>query len=326
LSREFAYLLKDRSERAAISGISICRFAKHFSELMTLIRPTLDPAWKDYCVYSGRRLPEAALSDEHVIPKSLGGGPSTIIRASRALNSRFGTEIDGKVARDPLIQFGRRDAGARGQSGKATVPRWKHGHAGVLAMRSGARGRYNADIGGSGFPILFDTATGRHVPWGAHGDEALVFKLEIDHEARRRFVLKTLLGVGWRLFGPALLDSIDVETIRTQLGVEEDVANGALQVPFADPMLRPGDAAGEARLVAIERALIRPGATTIMMTQDSFLEWSVACCGHMVGVVSVPLLSRLAMEKTRFGPAVHLSVGRAGFSVQQLDPVLPVIT
>jgi hypothetical protein len=287
---------------------------------MTLLRPTLDPAWKDYCVYSGRRLPEAALSDEHVIPKSLGGGASTIIRASRALNSRFGSEIDGKVARDPLIQFGRRDAGARGHSGKATVPRWKHGHSGFEASRSGARGRYSVDIGGSGLPTLFDAAKGKHVPWGPHGDEALVFNLEIDHEARRRFVLKTLLGVGWRLFGPGLLDSIDVEAIRTQLGVGGGAANGAPKAAFSDPVLRPSEAAGEARLSAIEKALVRPGATTIMMTQDGFLEWSVACCGHMVGVVGVPLLSRLVLEDPMFGSGLHLSVGRGGLSAQQLEP------
>jgi hypothetical protein len=76
----------------------------------------LAPDWRNYCIYSGRHLPDAALSDEHVIPVSLGGSRSTMIRTSRHLNSTLGTTIDARIVHDSMVQFGRRDADARGQA------------------------------------------------------------------------------------------------------------------------------------------------------------------------------------------------------------------
>jgi hypothetical protein len=77
----------------------------------------LGPEWRNYCIYSDCYLPEIAMSAEHVIPRSLGGSGATVIRCSKAINSRLGHEIDGKLANDTLIMFGRRDADARGNSG-----------------------------------------------------------------------------------------------------------------------------------------------------------------------------------------------------------------
>ena len=54
--------------------------------------PRVLPEWRNYCVYSGKFLPDAALSKEDVIPKSLGGNQFTVIFASRTLNSTFGTK------------------------------------------------------------------------------------------------------------------------------------------------------------------------------------------------------------------------------------------
>ena len=60
-------------------------------------------------MYSGKFLPDAALSKEDVVPKSLGGNRFTVIYVSRTLNSTFGTKIDARVINDPIIQFGRKD-------------------------------------------------------------------------------------------------------------------------------------------------------------------------------------------------------------------------
>src|SRR5438552_2748071 len=93
----------------------------------------VDPEWRNFCVYSGQWLPKCALSAEHVIPRSLGGSAATVIRCSKTINSRLGHEIDGKVANDPILAFGRRDADARGNSGRAPrailkrAAAWKRG-------------------------------------------------------------------------------------------------------------------------------------------------------------------------------------------------------
>ena len=85
------------------------------------------PEWKNFCVYTGKHLPDVDLNDEHVIPKSLGGFRSTVIRASRELNSQFATTIDARIANDAMVQFGRRDANARGHSKKKAQLRYGAG-------------------------------------------------------------------------------------------------------------------------------------------------------------------------------------------------------
>jgi hypothetical protein len=78
--------------------------------------------WKNYCIYSGEYLPDAALNWEHIIPKGLVGYKCASIRVSRKRNEEFGTRIDAKVMEDDLIKFGRRDANAKGHSRKPPVP------------------------------------------------------------------------------------------------------------------------------------------------------------------------------------------------------------
>jgi hypothetical protein len=123
--------------------------------------------WRNYCVYSGKHLPDAAMNNEHVIPKSLGGSRSTIIRASHTLNSRFATTIDAPITKDPVVQFGRRDANARGHSRKIPVATIKD----ARVWKSGApwyenERRYNLEVPKGGPPKVYDTKAGRFLPAG----------------------------------------------------------------------------------------------------------------------------------------------------------------
>lgn len=126
------------------------------SYLFIMIRLAAD--WRNYCIYSGRHLPDAALTYEHVISKALGGNRFTGIRASGELNSKFGSTIDGRIARGPMVQFGRRDANARGHSRKMPVATIE----GARAWKSGdpwgeGETRYRLEIQKSGPPKIFDT-------------------------------------------------------------------------------------------------------------------------------------------------------------------------
>lgn len=250
--------------------------------------------WRSYCVYAGRHLPEDALSDEHVIPKSLGGGNSTLIRASRELNSRFGREIDGKIANDPIIQFGRRDANARGHSGTPPIPRWK----GLRPWKSGpfdaSKECFNIDFPTTGGPTLYDTRRGRGASNEVLVDRALVAtNLQIDSDARAKFCAKTLLGIGWRLFGPHLLSAVSVNDLRAFLGVEGGAGSADFRMTYLDPFVADTEAA-RSYVKMIEKNLVRARTTTILAREtDGELEWSLACVGYFVGSLVLPTTARL---------------------------------
>lgn len=251
--------------------------------------------WRDYCVYSGRHLPDEALSKEHVIPMSLGGGRSTVIRASAVLNNRFAREIDARIAADPMVQFGRRDADARGHSRRSPVPRWTRAQPWRNSdpMPTG-HGRLNVDFPKTGGPVVYDTSKGRPVGRDVWNGQVLLTRLEIDVEARLKFCLKTLLGVGWRVFGPALLDAVPVEDVRSVLGVEGVNPTAGLRMSYLDP-LAVQEPAARRYVSALKGALVASGKTTLLLRQaDGEIEWSVACVGHYLGSLVLPAYADLS--------------------------------
>ena len=71
-----------------------------------------------YCIYSGKEIDEKASNIEHIIPISLGGCDELTIRVDREINSKIGSQIDGKLTQDFLIALDRVKNGDRGHSKK----------------------------------------------------------------------------------------------------------------------------------------------------------------------------------------------------------------
>lgn len=271
----------------------------------------LAPHLRNFCVYSGKTLPDAAMNDDHVIPKSLGGNRATVIRASIALNSHF-AKLEARVGRDDMIQFGRRDAGVRGHSRKKHVPRlerakiWKPDE----PLQAGET-RYNLDIDRGGPPIVYDTKTGKHIPHPGNSG-FVVPKMNIDHVARLQFTVKTLLGMGWKLFGTDFLSAVDVDPLRkvvtaefqTRQPREVDYLDRPTEggLIFLTPFLvRPDQR--ELYAASFERPMIRKDRSTMLIREeDGVLEWSIACVGYLVGSIRVRIArSRNLLRDVREG-------------------------
>jgi hypothetical protein len=195
----------------------------------------LGPEWRNCCIYSDRYLRESAMSAEHVIPRSLGGSGATVIRCSKAINSRFGHVIDGKLGNDTLIMLGRRDADARGNSGqkpKALLKRttaWKGGK-----PMGTVQPRYSIEVpGGNQSAIVYDTRTGNDLPPTVFNDTGFVFTMNIDSEVRSKFLAKTLLGIGWKLFGESFLATEPINSLRWKIGTRDSPGRAARQ-PFCE--------------------------------------------------------------------------------------------
>lgn len=264
------------------------------------------------------------MNDEHVIPKSLGGFRSTVIRASIRLNSHFATRIDGPVADDPLIIFGRRDARARGHSRKDPLPRlrgaraWKRGEA-----LPGGEARYTVEIPGSGQAKVWDRRAGAYLRGDVFKDTAFFIEdWKIDHLARLRFAVKTLVGVGWKLFHTDLLDSLDMDFLRAILSPDTDPeASVSGRLTFSDPVLATQDPEEQRALKDLEQALVREKITTILMREfDGDLEWSVACVGHLVGTIRVPVKVPLLRGDVKPRGGIRLEIMREGLRPVLVEP------
>ncbi len=251
---------------------------------------------RSYCVYAGEFVENDLMNNEHVIPKLLGGNRSTVIQVSRSLNSHIATKIDASVATDPMVMFGRRDAGKRGHSGKDPIPSWR----GAKSLKEGepwgsGEKNFRLEFPKGGTRVL-NEKTRQILPQSVFADTGfIVEELRIDHVARFRFVLKTLLGVGWKLFDNGLLSSMDTDLIRAIMFqpisfTEKPNENG---IGYIDEFM-PNSSPYRENMEALKKVIVTAGETSITASEvDSRLEWSVVCLGHLVGTVNVPLVRSL---------------------------------
>jgi hypothetical protein len=80
-----------------------------------------------YCIYTDKDIANEAGNPDHVIPLSLGGANGFRVFSDKHFNSTVGSNVDGAIANDPLVEFARRNADARGHS-KRNPPRGGGSH------------------------------------------------------------------------------------------------------------------------------------------------------------------------------------------------------
>ena len=282
-----------------------------------------------YCIYSGKYLPNAALSKEHIVPKSLGGNKDLLIKVSSDLNSRIGTEVDAKVANDSLIVFGRMKVGARGRSKQEPVPTFNS----ATAWKRGdpwGEGKPNFRIKITNSEAqVFDLKKRESVPSSVFYDTGFVSYFTIDSVARLKFVVKVLLGFGWKLYGLEFERAFDAGALRNILfGAPYSPDNGApLRGSYFDEFM---DAPEEARrhLALIKAIMCREEKLTLLINEmPEWVEFAVSCFGYLVGVVHFALKSPIRGENNKF----LFVFDKAGMSEQiklnddQLGAIFPEI-
>ncbi len=263
-----------------------------------------------YCIYSGAFVEDTETNDEHVIPKSVGGNRSTVIRVAKTLNSRIATEIDAPVANDPMIMFGRRDAAKRGHSGKDPIPSWRGARSWKQGQPWGSGDKvYRVEFPAGSTQVL-NEKTREILPQFVFGDTGFVIdNLKINNVARFKFALKTLLGVGWKLFDDRLLDGLDANLIRKILfnSVSFSGTPGEKGIGYIDEFM-PNCSSQREKVEGLKKAIVTKGETSITATEvGGTLEWSVVCLGYLVGMVSIPI-SQPILGREVSGRALRLTV------------------
>lgn len=274
---------------------------------------------RNYCVYTNKSLYAGASNSDHVIPKKLGGNQSTLIRADKSWNSNFGSQIEERIAHDPLVSFGVRETQSRGHGNQIKNPRWKGAVRWTpdMPLRTGI-GSFELKFP-QGATFAIDCNTGTMTRCGQFGEPAFViWDLQIDHIARLKFTLKTLLGIGWKFFQEDFLKAVDVAFIRRALTNRIALREGATEgwLSFSDGFLEKS-AEGRAMEKRLQKILVRRDKTSVMLReQNGKLNWSIACLGYFVGSVWLPLTKSLLGGDLSNGNGLLLVFNKTAFDAE----------
>lgn len=161
-----------------------------------------------YCPYTDKELPEHDTSMEHILPLALGGTNGFEILVSKELNSKLGSEIDGKLANDFLVMNRRNKLNIKGHSKKRPVFKAK-----------------KAQDGDSGYPLqisldefdsninVWDPISSRILEKSEH-PSVLQFQTHLDIDIDLQFVAKTVLSAGYFMYGEVFRSNVEHEELR----------------------------------------------------------------------------------------------------------------
>jgi hypothetical protein len=237
-----------------------------------------------YCIYSDTDVPSNLGNLDHVIPLSLGGANQFVVWSDMQKNSVIGSQVDGELAKDPLMSFALRNSGVKGH-GKAThLPRWRH-----VTMDDGR-------------PLQVTLGTEKITVWDARAkrelEEAEVVgrqmtaQLRVRQHTALRFVAKVALGGGYFLYGDDFRNGVNCNHLReiVFLDVERSRQAGTLQnsgIKVCDRFHSDSFGSGPAVLY---RALCEGTQRSLFIAipHDNAISFHVGIVGKYVGSMIIP--------------------------------------
>lgn len=155
-----------------------------------------------YCIYSGKEIDASAANPEHIIPLSLGGCDQLCIQVEKQINSRLGSEVDGKLSHDFFVALDRIQSGTKGHSGKAPTYRVPHSRMdGQPVITTFEKDRIK----------LYDPIAKTYL----NGPNSVQMSLPLDLSLRIRFTAKVALATGYFLFGDRFVQNASCDALRT---------------------------------------------------------------------------------------------------------------
>jgi len=164
-----------------------------------------------YCIYTDSEVPEHAGNFDHIIPLALGGSDRFTIWSDKSYNSDMGSQVDGRIANDPLIMLARRNADARGHGDKPPIPVWK---------KTTFDGRPVQLTLGNEKIELWDARERRMLDEAEWAGQAVETTLRIDRGPPLKFAAKVALAGGFFVYGDLFRDNFDCDELRSILNVD----------------------------------------------------------------------------------------------------------
>jgi hypothetical protein len=167
-----------------------------------------------YCIYTDTEITKKTSSEEHIIPLSLGGSNAFTIIVDKEFNSKVGSEIDGKLSNDFIINMARSKRGIRGHSNKMVEMIWK---------QSNLNGDSTQPIQVTFPPNLnenvkiWNPKTRKYFPPEQTSGAKIQSKFILDRLIRVKFASKVALGAGYFVYGDLFRQHIEHSLLREVL-------------------------------------------------------------------------------------------------------------
>lgn len=167
---------------------------------------------KMYCIYTDNTITKEASNEEHIIPLSLGGSDAFTIKVDKDFNSKVGSEIDGKLSNDFLINMARRKRGVRGHSNKLAEMIWKKSYLNSDTLQP-IQVTFPPDQ--NEFIKIWNPKTGKYFPPEQTNRLTIKSEFILDRSIRIKFASKVALGAGYFAYGDLFRQHIEHSSLRT---------------------------------------------------------------------------------------------------------------
>lgn len=234
----------------------------------------------EYCIYLDAD--SSDMSEEHILPLSLGGVDVFSIQADRRFNNTVGSSVDGAVANDFLILFKRDRAGSKGHSGKHPVPVIKRAE-----LEDGSP--VQARLGKEGLR-LFDVKKRRDLTPAEANNLVVKLSGSLDMNAEVKFLAKVALAAGYFAYGEQFRASVRHSEARMILN-----AASLTDIRPEVRMWSRFESVDDKRPEEIERLNIlramtesAGGSCVILMPGPGTFSVVVGVLGDFMGMISMP--------------------------------------
>ena len=239
-----------------------------------------------YCIYTDCDVPEEQGNWDHVFPLALGGKNQFVVWSDRHSNKVLGSQVEGVLARDPLIAFALRDSGVQGHGTKSPAPRWS---------RVTIDGRPSQVTWAKESVAIWDSRDRRMLKEIEAAGKKMTATLRIDLYATYRFIAKAALGGGYYLYGNTFKDAVDCDQLRALMFNDMETAQREKifknsEIMICDrfhPDSHPASAGG------IYRALCesRRRSVFIVVPYRDAISFHIGVTGTFVGSMIVPAMT-----------------------------------
>jgi hypothetical protein len=170
---------------------------------------------KIWCPYIGSYIEQVDSTPEHIIPLALGGSNLFVVPVERNINSKLGSEIDGKYGEDFLVKIRRNRNGAKGHSGKKAVPIVKKGF-----DEKNNPIQVNLDIENENIQ-LYDPK--ERISRDGQGGESISMSIKMDSEIYLQLTSKISLAAGYFAYGDWFIDNVAHDELRILLTKQSQI-------------------------------------------------------------------------------------------------------
>lgn len=233
-----------------------------------------------YCPYTDTEIDESEANSEHIIPLSLGGVNGFEIPVSKVFNSNAGSDIDGKIGNELIIQSRRTNLKVKGHSRKIPSMYYK-----------------NAVDQETGLPLQVKItkdqgiqARAPHIPEGIKQPtgKTIQFSVTSGLDIWLKYVAKVSLSAGYFSYGDLFRNNVNTENLRNiMLKTNNELLENHSDMNVHAHCLYMGDETQEIKLYQHICKAVGDHSCVGIVPSNNYLTFFAGILGGYVGMIRV---------------------------------------